>query len=67
MRGSVSGQCRSKTVIGIKVEQRARFIAEAQTKKTPQAESYCGVLERNWKGAWRLVDDQNLGDSLGGL
>jgi hypothetical protein len=48
----VLGQCRSKTVIGRKVEQKARFQAGAQAKKTPQAQAHCGVSSKKMEYLW---------------
>jgi hypothetical protein len=41
--GSVPGQCRSKTVIGRKVEQKERIRAGSGQRKAPQAMAHCGV------------------------
>jgi hypothetical protein len=42
--GSVPVQCRSKTVIGSKVMQKASFQAAKNPVKTPQAWARCGVF-----------------------
>ncbi|WP_383698185.1 hypothetical protein, partial [Streptomyces sp. NPDC057494] len=44
--GSVAGQCRSKTVIGTDVMQKAMFQEWKDTVKTPQARAHCGVSNR---------------------
>jgi hypothetical protein len=50
--GSVPGQCRSKTVSSIEVEQKDRILAVASQRKTPQAKAHCGVLNRKMKARW---------------
>ncbi|HHK8083513.1 TPA: hypothetical protein ACQVJM_005788 [Serratia marcescens] len=54
--GSVPVQCRSKTVIGIKVMQKAWFHAGKKPVKTPQARARCGVFaktNRIFSKSWR--------------
>ncbi|MHB1430354.1 MAG: hypothetical protein ACYCVW_16845, partial [Rhodocyclaceae bacterium] len=65
--GSVPGQCRSKTVSSRKVEQKDRIRAASNQRKTPQAIAHCGVSNRKLKPMRRTANDQNLGDSFGGV
>jgi hypothetical protein len=44
--GSVSGQCRSKTVSGRKIEQKERIREAPSQRKTPQELAHCGVLRK---------------------
>jgi hypothetical protein len=44
--GSVPRQCRSKTVLSRKIEQKERISAVASQRKTSQAQARCGVSVR---------------------
>ena len=63
--GSVPVQCRSKTVIGIKVMQKHGFMQE-ETSKTPQARARCGVFAKTNR-IFRRVGDQNFGGVSDGV
>jgi hypothetical protein len=65
--GSVPGQCRSKTVSSRKVEQKERMSAVANQRKTPQARAHCGVSSKKVKANRRTANNQNFGDSFGGV
>ncbi len=65
--GSVPGQCRSKTVLSRKIEQKERISAVASQRKTPQVRAHCGVSGKKMKMMRRAADNQNLGGSFGGV
>jgi hypothetical protein len=65
--GSVPGQCRSKTVLSRKVEQKERMSAASNQRKTPQAQAHCGVSSRKMKAMRLSANNQNLGGSFGGV
>ncbi|WP_152996772.1 hypothetical protein [Pseudomonas aeruginosa] len=44
--GSVPRQCRSKTLLSRKIEQKERISAVASQRKTSQAQARCGVSVR---------------------
>jgi|TARA_Y100000296_G_C4978848_1_gene159591 hypothetical protein len=67
MRGSVPGQCRSKTVIGTKVMQKASFQAGANTTKTPPARARCGVSAKKSGFCGERPTNQNGGGVSGGV
>ncbi|MBH9642771.1 hypothetical protein [Burkholderia vietnamiensis] len=65
--GSVPGQCRSKTTFRRKVEQKDRVRAAASQRKMPQAKAHCGVSNKKMKAKRLSTNNQNLGDSFGGV
>ncbi|MCB1511570.1 MAG: hypothetical protein KDJ36_11775 [Hyphomicrobiaceae bacterium] len=65
--GSVPGQCRSKTIFSRKVEQKDGVRAVSNQRKTPQAKAHCGVSNKKMKVKRLSANNQNLGDSFGGV
>src|SRR3546814_7860357 len=65
--GSVPGQCRSKTVLSRKVAEKERMSAVARPRKTQQAQAHCGESSRQIKAMRLSANNQNFGDSFGGV
>jgi hypothetical protein len=65
--GSVPGQCRSKTIFSRKVEQKDGVRAVSNQRKTPQTKAHCGVSNKKMKAKRLSANNQNLGDSFGGV
>src|SRR3546814_17770381 len=65
--GSVTGQCRSKTVLSRKVAEKERMSAVARHSKTPQAHADSVVPGRKIKARRLSANTKQLGNRTGGV